>query len=153
IPGVAGLAIHHLYRTMAWLGEELPAAPQAQATPFAPRTVKDLIEEQLFAHRRDLFSELSVVYPMQHAGKDGARHGALEGTAGDQALDHRLAAGLLPQPAEQQRRADALACEPLRIAGRHLRQHDAARGIAGHRGGEALELATTASLRPRFLTM
>jgi hypothetical protein len=37
IPGAAGLAIHHLYRTMAWLGEELPAAQQAQATPFAPR--------------------------------------------------------------------------------------------------------------------
>src|SRR5947208_2387099 len=32
------------------------------ATPFAPRTVKDLIEEQLFAARRDLFSELSVVF-------------------------------------------------------------------------------------------
>src|SRR4051812_35929118 len=34
----------------------------AGATPFAPRTVKDLIEERLFARRRDLFSELSVVF-------------------------------------------------------------------------------------------
>ncbi len=62
IPGVDGLALHHLYRAMAWLGEELPAEQQAGATPFAPRTVKDLVEEGLFARRRDLFSELSVVF-------------------------------------------------------------------------------------------
>src|SRR4051795_8712438 len=62
IPGVDDLALHHLYRAMAWLGEELPAEQQEAATPFAPRTVKDLIEEQLFAARRDLFSELSVVF-------------------------------------------------------------------------------------------
>jgi hypothetical protein len=62
IPGVDGLALHHLYRAMAWLGEELPANQQDGATPFTPRTVKDLIEERLFARRRDLFSELSVVF-------------------------------------------------------------------------------------------
>src|SRR3712207_3130905 len=62
IPGADGLALHHFYRAMAWLGEELPADQQAAATPFAPRTVKDLIEEHLFERRRDLFSELSVVF-------------------------------------------------------------------------------------------
>src|ERR671939_866306 len=62
IPGVDGLALHHLYRAMAWLGEELGADEQGGATPFAPRTVKDLIEERLFEQRRDLFSELSVVF-------------------------------------------------------------------------------------------
>src|SRR6185503_2607701 len=62
LPGVDGLALHHFYRAMAWLGEELPADQQAGATPFAPRTVKDLVEEQLFERRRDLFSELSVVF-------------------------------------------------------------------------------------------
>jgi Transposase DDE domain len=62
LPGVEGLALHHLYRAMAWLGEELPAEQQAGATPFAPRTVKDLVEEGLFARRRDLFTELSVVF-------------------------------------------------------------------------------------------
>src|SRR3954468_2254532 len=62
LPGVDGLALHHFYRAMAWLGEELPADQQAGATPFAPHTVKDLIEERLFARRRDLFSELSVVF-------------------------------------------------------------------------------------------
>src|SRR4051812_39702738 len=53
ISGVDGLGLHHLYRAMAWLGEELPAHEQDGATPFAPRTVKDLIEEELFARRRD----------------------------------------------------------------------------------------------------
>jgi hypothetical protein len=62
IPGVDGLALHHLYRAMAWLGEELGTDQQDGATPFAPRTVKDLIEERLFERRRDLFSELSVVF-------------------------------------------------------------------------------------------
>jgi hypothetical protein len=64
VPGTEGLALHHLYRAMAWLGEELDAADggQAHATPFAPRCVKDQIEEALFARRRDLFSELSVVF-------------------------------------------------------------------------------------------
>jgi transposase len=62
IPGVGDLALHHLYRAMAWLGEELPASEQAGATPFARRCVKDQIEEALFARRRDLFSALSVVF-------------------------------------------------------------------------------------------
>jgi hypothetical protein len=47
------LDLHHLYRAMAWLGEALPAEQQDDATPSAPRCTKDLIEEQLFAHRRD----------------------------------------------------------------------------------------------------
>jgi hypothetical protein len=62
IEGTEELALHHLDRTMAWLGEELPAAQQAGCTPFAPRCVKDLVEERLFESRRDLFSELSVVF-------------------------------------------------------------------------------------------
>jgi hypothetical protein len=62
IPGADGLGLHHLYRAMAWLGEELPADEQGSATPFTPRTVKDRVEEALFARRRDLFSELSVVF-------------------------------------------------------------------------------------------
>jgi hypothetical protein len=62
IPDAADLALHHFYRAMAWLGEELPEAEQAGATPFAPRCVKDLIEEHLVEQRRDLFSELNVVF-------------------------------------------------------------------------------------------
>ncbi|WP_176599483.1 MULTISPECIES: IS1634 family transposase [Sphingobium] len=62
IPGNADLALHHFYRAMAWLGEELPDHEQADATPFAPRTVKDVIEEKLFDRRRDLFTDLSLVF-------------------------------------------------------------------------------------------
>jgi hypothetical protein len=62
IDGIDDLELHHLYRAMAWLGEELPADRQGGATPFAPRCNKDLIEERLLAERRDLFSSLSMVF-------------------------------------------------------------------------------------------
>jgi transposase len=62
IEGVGDLDLHHLYRAMAWLGEVLPKDRQGGATPFAPRTNKDLIEEELFARRRDLFSDLDIVF-------------------------------------------------------------------------------------------
>jgi hypothetical protein len=63
IPGADELDLHHFYRAMAWLGEELPGEEaQRHATPFAPRTVKDQVEEALFARRRDLFSDLSLVF-------------------------------------------------------------------------------------------
>ncbi len=62
IDGIDDLELHHLYRAMAWLGEELPPDQQSGATPFAPRCTKDLIEERLFAERSDLFSNLSMVF-------------------------------------------------------------------------------------------
>jgi hypothetical protein len=62
IDGAEELHLHHLYRAMAWLGEELPETQQAGRTPFAPRCTKDLIEERLFAARRDLFSTLDLVF-------------------------------------------------------------------------------------------
>jgi len=62
IEGVEKLQLHHLYRAMAWLGEPLPEDQQAGATSFAPRSVKDLIEEALFQQRRDLFSGLDLVF-------------------------------------------------------------------------------------------
>ena len=60
--GVEGLDLHHLYRAMAWLGEELPAKEQDRRTPFAPRCLKDVMEERLFAHRRNLFTRLDLVF-------------------------------------------------------------------------------------------
>jgi hypothetical protein len=62
IAGVDGLDLHHLYRAMAWLGEELPAKDQDGRTPFAPRCLKDMVEERLFALRRDLFTRLDLVF-------------------------------------------------------------------------------------------
>ena len=82
IDGVAGLDLHHLYRAMAWLGEELPEKEQDGRTPFAPRCRKDVIEERLFAHRRDLFTRLDLVFmdttSLYFEGAGGAtlgRHG------------------------------------------------------------------------------
>jgi hypothetical protein len=60
IEGVEGLDLHHLYRAMAFLGEQL--SDQKDATPFAPRCTKDLAEEIIFAYRRDLFSSLDLVF-------------------------------------------------------------------------------------------
>ena len=59
IAGIEELQLHHFYRAMAWLGEEI--AP-AGADALAPRCIKDLIEERLFERRRDLFSDLSLVF-------------------------------------------------------------------------------------------
>jgi hypothetical protein len=78
IEGVEAVQLHHLYRAMAWLGEELPQSEQEGRT-LAPRCIKDLVEEQLFARRRDLFSELSVVFmdttTLYFEGRGGARLG------------------------------------------------------------------------------
>jgi len=62
IDGVEDIDLHHLYRAMAWLGEEQEEDQQDAATPFAPRCQKDVVEEELFARRRDLFSKLDLVF-------------------------------------------------------------------------------------------
>jgi hypothetical protein len=46
IEGVEGLDLHHFYRAMGFIGEEL--ADQINASPFAPRCVKDLIRRRHF---------------------------------------------------------------------------------------------------------
>ena len=62
IEGCEDLQLHHLYRAMGWLGDDLARKEQTDKTPFAPRCNKDLIEEALFAHRRDLFTQLQLVF-------------------------------------------------------------------------------------------
>jgi hypothetical protein len=62
IEGVEQIDLHHLYRAMAWLGEELAEDQRDGATPIAPRCLKDVVEETLFARRRDLFSTLDLVF-------------------------------------------------------------------------------------------
>jgi transposase len=60
IEGVEELSLHHLYRAMAFVGEELE--DQRGATPFSPRSIKDLIEEGMFFARQDLFTGLDLVF-------------------------------------------------------------------------------------------
>jgi hypothetical protein len=62
IDGADDLELHHMYRAMAWLGEELPASQQQERLALVPRCTKDVIEERLFARRSDLFSELDIVF-------------------------------------------------------------------------------------------
>jgi len=59
IAGTEGLELHHLYRAMAFLGEPLADEPTVLGSP---RCVKDRIEEALFESRRDLFSEVDLVF-------------------------------------------------------------------------------------------
>jgi len=60
IEGVDHLSLHHLYRAMAFLGEEM--ADQQDRTPFSPRCIKDLMEEDLFQVTRTLFTGLDLFF-------------------------------------------------------------------------------------------
>ena len=79
IDGVESLSLHHLYRAMAFLGEE--TVDQKDRTPFSPRCTKDLIEEDLFQSRQDLFSGLDCVFfdttSIYFEGEGGATIGEL----------------------------------------------------------------------------
>ncbi len=121
IAGVDGLDLHHLYRAMAWLGEELPEKEQDGRTPFSPRCNKDVVEERLFAHRRDLLTRLDLVFmdttSLYFEGAGGETLGQLgsqqglssapqAGGARHGARRRRSAVRLLPV-ARQHRRRDA----------------------------------------------
>ncbi|HJX30668.1 MAG TPA: hypothetical protein VJ624_02325 [Thermodesulfobacteriota bacterium] len=60
ISWVKDLVLHHLYRAMAFLGEEIE--DQRDKTPFAPRWIKDIVEEGMFWILRDLFTGLDLVF-------------------------------------------------------------------------------------------
>ena len=59
IEGAEDLALHQFYRAMAWLGEEIEEKAESA---LVPRCVKDVIEEKLFERRRDLFTDLGLVF-------------------------------------------------------------------------------------------
>jgi len=59
IEGTEEVALHQLYRAMAFLGEEL--VDQEDRT-HAPRCTKDVIEELMFDHRKNLFTDLDLVF-------------------------------------------------------------------------------------------
>jgi hypothetical protein len=81
LPGTESLDLHHLYRAMAFLGEPLAEKPGTRVLN-TPRCTKDWIEEQLFEPRRDLFSDLNLVffdttsiYFQGQGGQELGRHG------------------------------------------------------------------------------
>jgi hypothetical protein len=52
IPGAEELTLDHAYRAMIWLGEEIADG----------RTTTDVIEEDLYRHRQELFGEVSIAF-------------------------------------------------------------------------------------------
>ena len=60
IDGIESLSLHHLYRAMAFLGEE--TEDQQDRTPFTPRCIKDIIEEDLFHTNSDLFTGVDLFF-------------------------------------------------------------------------------------------
>jgi transposase len=59
VNGAEEIALHQLYRAMAFLGEELS---DQQDRTHAPRCTKDMIEERMFDHRKNLFTDLDLVF-------------------------------------------------------------------------------------------
>jgi len=59
IDGAEEIALHQLYRAMAFLGEELS---DQQDRTHAPRCTKDVIEERMFDQRKNLFTDLDLVF-------------------------------------------------------------------------------------------
>lgn len=81
LPGTQTLELHQLYRAMAFLGEPLKGQPGTRVLN-TPRCTKDWIEEELFEPRRDLFSEIDLVffdttsiYFEGQGGQELGRHG------------------------------------------------------------------------------
>src|SRR5664279_1886095 len=105
---VEALELHQLYRAMAFLGEEL--ADQKDRTPFAPRCTKDVIEERMFDYRRNLFTDLDLVFldttSIYFEGEGGETIGELGHTK-----DHRSDLNQMIVGALLDDRGRPLACE------------------------------------------
>jgi transposase len=108
IAGAEEIALHHLYRVMAFLGEEI--FDQKDRTPFAPRCTKDVIEERMFEQRRDLFTDLDLVFldttSLYFEGQGGETIGAK-----GHSKDHRPDLNQMVVGALLDNRGKPLACE------------------------------------------
>ena len=62
VEGADALDLQHFYRAMGWLGNPLGEEEQDGLVPFSPRCVKDVIEEELFFRRRDLFTTMDMMF-------------------------------------------------------------------------------------------
>ena len=96
ISGMDTIDLHHLYRAMAWLGEELA---DQQGSSLVPRINKDVIVEQLFAKRRSLFNDVGLaifdttsLYFEGDGGTTLGRHGHSKDSRPDL---HRMVLGVV----------------------------------------------------------
>lgn len=80
VPGAEAISLRQAYKAMAWLGEPLPGEDE--------RVVKDRVEEELFAARRDLFGQVSVAFYDTTSLYFEGRGGATLGRRGH-SKDHR----------------------------------------------------------------
>jgi hypothetical protein len=64
VSGHPDLQLQHLYRAIAWLGEtiESPRELTSKGPPILTQRIKDEIEVALYNARRDLFSEMALVF-------------------------------------------------------------------------------------------
>ena len=110
----------------------------------------EVVQSKVFAVRDGVVGHPLLAGPVRAGGhqavQGGGEHRAfdleLEGSAAKKLFEHRLDAGVLPQAAEQERRADPAAGEPVGVATFNLRQHERPLGEAGDRGCQPVELAT-----------
>jgi hypothetical protein len=58
IPGVENLTLDQVYKAMRWLGEDIAGSGPGAET----RHTTDVIEEELYRHRQELFGEVSVAF-------------------------------------------------------------------------------------------
>ena len=99
IPGTAGLDLHQFCRAMAWLGTPL-AGEDAPEGKFSPRCTKDWIEEELFAERRHLYTDLDMVFfdttSLYFHGEGGTELGRRHGKSKDfRAQGKQLVVGMV----------------------------------------------------------
>ena len=74
VPGAEVLTLDHVYKSMAWLGEDITSKAGSQ-----PRSRTDAVEEALYAHRRSLFGAIAVAFfdttSLYFEGRGGATLG------------------------------------------------------------------------------
>ena len=123
VDGIDDLDLHHLYRAMSWLGEQLPrerAGRHARSSRAASRISS---RSGLFASRHDLFSELSVVFmdttTLYFEGRGGD-------TLGERGHFQGLPAAPQSDGGRHHHRSERPAGMLGDVAGRHHRCHHAA---------------------------
>ena len=62
IEGAGALRLQHFYRAMGWLGEALSETEPDTEEPFCLRFTKSLIEEDLYRRRKNIFTELDMMF-------------------------------------------------------------------------------------------
>ena len=87
-----------------------------------------------------------VEEPMQDGQEDGPLDGELEASSLQQLLDHMLAAGQLPEPLEDQGRADVPDRDGRELALGMLGEHEDRAGQAGSGDEQGVELAALLEL-------